>query len=1112
MRWLSLLLLCLPACTAQAGSYNYRNDSYAWESAASKISWDGSCTAAGNDDDQATVNFSGGFTFPFNGSNYSSRRVLLDGMVQFGPDTGLQRIAGPAALPIGTAPASGGCAAGATGNTLMVYWRDFQLTPILLLFPSGGSVSWEQKGAAPNRRVVVSWNDVYVPAFSLLGIVISVNRYNFQLILYENGEFKYQYQDSNPDGSDATIGVQLGSSDTTLYGYKRGFNAPGSAVRWFPGNVVPAPLASYSFDESSYDGTSGEIKDGSGNKHPATVVGVASSDALGQSCRSLLVPANTGKTGDGADTALDPNTQIGSAGGIDFFYRPAAAWGAKDAMLVDGTSNTQRPFYLMMTANGEIRFAITDSGNTVRTATTPKLSVAADAWVHVAVSWDLRSGTDLSVLRIWINGEQQAVSLPQTGNATLNKLTAALRIGDAQTSSAASGGTLNSANGRIDELHLYQTAIGSSEVGQDYAASHSCASALHHLLISGSSNQGVSCAAASFTLKACADAACASLVTTGVTGALSGSNAATLWPGGTGFSIPAGQGSASFAMQLPVAGSTALGASSSVPLAQAATRCDFDAACRFTSSASALLLSVPNHTAASAGVKLTLSAIRSSADNTRCLPAFAGVSRSVRLSCSYANPGTGTLWPSIGGGSCNAAGSTVSASFNASGDASLPFSYADVGQLGINASYAGSAANGDAGLAMSGSTAVIAAPASFSLGGIGSPLVAGVAFDIKVSALNANAIRTPNFMQEAVPATPSLGFVRSSPVGVGASDGSFSGSIRSAESGVMTGSAAWSEVGQGTLSASISDYLGSGLGATGSTTAGSFVPHHFDVATTPACGSFSYAGQPFAIKVTARNGLASPGTTLNYDGSGALAPAYAQAGSYSAAQAIGAGAFSPATLPARAFDHGVATVDALSYAFTSKLTAPGALFVRVVDGNEVSSAGGSEGSVLLRSGRLRLSSNSGAENAPLALPVEAQYWSGAAWVRNSADSCTAVPASAVLRFNPLTLKGLASLAMSNTAGGFALVNGQASVLVSAASPAAAGTLDIGLNLGNSSAAQLCTLAALPLSTGANLPWLRSQNGGLGACGLAWNRDPAARATFGVIGAESNKVIDARIPY
>ena len=45
--------------------------------------------------------------------------------------------------------------------------------------------------------------------------------------------------------------------------------------------------------------------------------------------------------------------------------------------------------------------------------------------------------------------------------------------------------------------------------------------------------------------------------------------------------------------------------------------------------------------------------------------------------------------------------------------------------------------------------------------------------------------------------------------------------------------------------------------ASGSSAAGPFKPHHFDVAVSAACGAFSYAAQPFGVTVTARTTSAS---------------------------------------------------------------------------------------------------------------------------------------------------------------------------------------------------------------------------------------------------------------
>ena len=68
-------------------------------------------TAAGA---KATLTFTGGFTFTFAGTKYSSVRVLANGGLQFGADTGFMRNYTNSNLPAGNATAQSGCAAGAT--------------------------------------------------------------------------------------------------------------------------------------------------------------------------------------------------------------------------------------------------------------------------------------------------------------------------------------------------------------------------------------------------------------------------------------------------------------------------------------------------------------------------------------------------------------------------------------------------------------------------------------------------------------------------------------------------------------------------------------------------------------------------------------------------------------------------------------------------------------------------------------------------------------------------------------------------------------------------------------------------------------------------------------
>ena len=1103
------LWLALPA---SAATYTFRSDSFAWETAANAISWDRTCTSYPGDDDKATVTFSGGFTFTFAGTAYTSVRVLSNGLLQFGTDTGFFRNYGNTNLPAGNAAAQSGCTAGATTNVMAAYWTD--------LDPSragSGNVTWEQKGTAPNRYVVVSWNSVYQYG--------TATPYAFQVILYENGEFKYQYGNSNASGSAATIGVQVNSSDYTLYSYNSGYNANGSAIRWFIASGTPARVAEYRMDEYSWNGTVGEVTDSSGNGHGGVRVGTATTMTPGQICRALDVPANTTTTVAAVDTALDVDSGIGNSGTVSMWVRSNVAWtSATPAMLFDATIVAGKPFYLMRVAGGALRFALTDSAGTAMTAVSPVQTTAASVWTHVAVTWRLAVGAGQSTTRIYVNGAV-LVTLPGTTNGNLDPSLGSLFIGDNRSTATPTGATANSANGQIDEVRIYNFELSPAEIAGDLTQTHSCAPPLHHVEVRHASGSGVTCTPSTLTVMACQDASCATAYTGGLTGTLTatGSGMTVNWPAGAAFTIPSGSGSVSWAMQVTTPGSVMLGASGLTPAASNATSCNFGSpSCTFTTADSGLLFDVPNHVSEVAQV-FSVSAVRKSDSSAVCVPAFASVSKAISFTCGTTNPATGTLPLRVGGralnsannsaAACDATGQAVTLAFNASGVASTSVQYADVGQMLLSARYAGSSGS-ETGLVMTGSDSFIAAPASFAISAItAGPIKAGIAFAASVTARNSAAATTPNFGRESTPAAVALAFTRAQPTGTGASNGVFTGSLGAFTAGVATSSSlVWSEVGRGDLTVTLTgaSYLGSGLNATGTTGAagavGRFIPHHFDVVVTPACGAFSYAAQPFGVRVTAKNGLGTPTTTVNYDGSSATTPNSAQGVTLSDAPTLGVGSFgSTNTLAATLFSAGVANASTPAYAFTAKLTAPQTLVVRAIDADAVSSVGYAEGSTTLRSGRLRLSNAFGSEKASLAVPVQAQYWSGNAWVQNSADSCTSVPAAAVVRGAYLDNKGVATAAWTSTVSAITISAGSGTLTLGAPSPTATGSVDLALNLGNATTDQSC-LAAHPTSTAAALPWLRSQNG---ACSALWDRDPSARASFGIYTPETKKTIHVR---
>jgi len=560
------------------------------------------------------------------------------------------------------------------------------------------------------------------------------------------------------------------------------------------------------------------------------------------------------------------------------------------------------------------------------------------------------------------------------------------------------------------------------------------------------------------------------------------------------------------------------------------------------SSANGSAATLPSATAGSASALYYLRAIKTSTTTKACEAALSG-STAVNWayqcnnpsSCSSGNRLTvsGSSATAVAGnGNGSSANSTaVAMNFDANGNAPFSVNYADVGQITLLASKP---AGGSLASALSGSSnAFVVKPAGFALSGIrcasyasgacaigaiaspgnnpgasaagGTAFVpAGSPFAVTVTALDSSGNATPNYGHENTPEGVTLGLALVSP-SAGSSGtlanasgfGSFSG-------GVASGSGfSWSEVGVITLTPSVADadYLGAG-NVTGSTSGniGRFIPHHFDVAVTPACSaSFSYAGQPFGVSVTARNGLASPGITGNYS----AALGYAKAVALSDATALGLGSLS-GSLAASVFANGSGSGSA-SYSFTAKRTAAQLLALRASDSDGVSSLGYSEGSTALRSGQLRLSNATGKASASLQLAARAEYWSGNAWVLNSADSCSSLPAGAAVVSNPRDAAGATSSA-SSSGSALSLASGQGTLTLSAPSPASRSlSVDLALNLGSTGSDQSCN-SLHPASTGAGLPWLRSQNG---SCASSADRDPAARASFGIYSPETRKTAHVR---
>lgn len=832
-------------------------------------------------------------------------------------------------------------------------------------------------------------------------------------------------------------------------------------------------LAEYHFDESAWGATAGAVKDTSGNSRHATAIG-----------SPLPVPANASPA-----RADDPGTC-----GYGVFSGPAANGGAvrMTGLPVNTVANARNSVSFWMYWSGFSAYGVVVGWNAydlyLSGGTFGFNSYAGDwyyttiagvaRWVHVVAIF--ANGNE-SLSELYIDGVKRTLFMSGSANNSNTYAATTMLVGGM-------GATTNYrlVNSRVDEVKVYAGALSTDQITALYNETHPCGGmGLHHLEISDSTGgSGLTCTPSTLTIRACADAGCGTLYTGGVTGtltatAVSGSPTAN-WGGGTAnFTIPGGSGSVTKTLQLTSVNTTVsatLGATSAAPNP---VTCTF-AGCLYTAANSGFLFDVPDHVSATAQ-SVVVSAVRKADNANICVPAFASVSKSVLMRCAYQNPASGTLPVVVNGTPLNptanvnaqcASANPVTLAFDAGGRATATFAYADVGQMDMTVAYAGSAATGDAGLSINGTDQFIAAPASIAFSGLpAAPLTAGAPFNATVTVRNNAGNATPNFGNETTPATVA---VTSSSYVPGLGNGTvISASYGGFSAGQSSRNLTWDEVGTIDLSASVTNYLGSGLNANGLLAGvGRFKPAWFRTDVTQGCvaGAYTYSGQPFTVRTTAY--AAGGGVTANYGGA-----TWARATTLSAIPGTG-GALANGAVAATEFAAGVATHTTTAFTFTSPQTVPATLVLRATDTDAVTSAGvaGGEGAAFIRSGRLVLRSNYGSELLPLTLPLEAQFWQEGGnaasttddyWTTNTADSCTTVGAAGISlgNFRPGSDPGLKS-GETSASGPASVMAGRGGISLTAPGATNSGSVDITIN-----------------NAMAGIPWMGA--------------NPVARGTFGL---------------
>jgi len=1002
-------------------------------------------------------------------------------------------------------------------------------------------VSYASIGTSPNRRFVVTWNNV--PEWAAAST--TTGNYNIQIIVQEDGDFIYQYGTDvpGPGATTGQVGWQVSTTDfeTPSVGYP----ATNTAVRYY----TPHPNLEYRMEEPVWSGT-GAVVDSSGSGRNGSAVGAAQTTTFGKVCRGANIPVS-GNNAINTGTSL---ASVGNAGMIAFWYKANTAWsgsGTQDVQLFDATTVNNQWFFLVRRGGtganaGRLRFVVTDSGNNVRVVETPAIAVAANTWKHVAVTWTFNNlaTANNDRIRIYVDGVQQAQTAFTSTTLTLSPQIGTLYIGGSRAGIVGQNGSATSADAVLDELNVFNYEAPASKVAQ--VMSQIKTLCLDHYSVTHAGS-APTCLPPQVTITAHAQDHTPIAISGNVS--LSTSTGTGIWSllGGRGVVSGGGanNGTASYefinesqvvlALTHPAATVTTHVTDGTYADQESAaltvTACGFGKfnACEVTtprctptaaSNAYGHIFTRVANTAFQLDLVALASGVRDATFTRTVGIRLLANSGTPALNATTNCPSAQTATVNLGNVTFAAGRATVAVPANAFSSVSPNRSaYRDVrvqfvcnstncppGGVTVCAPDAftvrpmeftvSSTANAD-----SSGTNATAAPR----------IVAGTAFSLTADANTAGYNGTPNFDASKAewPSAPAGGRAG----GVGSVGGYFSTAATIATGNGATGNNfAYDEVGYFRLAgagvydialAGYSGDVGSGdciagsysntpdasgrvgclLANTSATSHfGRFIPHHFDQTLTPGCnaGAFTYSAQPFNLRLTALN--ASNATTQNYSQS------FAQAVTLSDANAVAGGALAPVNVAASSFTGGVANLTP-AFSFTRMVPdkAPGTVRPRAVDADSVSSATGTEGTTVVRIGRLRLSSVYGAVS-PLRMPVEAQFWSGLTWVKNTDDSCTSLAAG---NFS-MSPAGWGLAAPGVLAGGSGFVT---------LTPTGPGSVSVCADLGADNG---ITCSA----TSAALPWLQSK----WPPAASYSNDPSANATFGVFGAEGRRGVYNREMY
>lgn len=561
------------------------------------------------------------------------------------------------------------------------------------------------------------------------------------------------------------------------------------------------------------------------------------------------------------------------------------------------------------------------------------------------------------------------------------------------------------------------------------------------------SGQPLTCNPETVTVKACADAACTTLITDPVTATLSltPTSASNGWIGGNTVTFSGGSTTVQLrnntptAVTIGVSGSTPTTKPFSTTLCKAGAGTPSAAACTLNFADSGFFFDVPD-TYSNQPQTVTIKAVKKSDVTKQCVPGFASQTKNVKFWSSYITPASNPYNSQMSVnsstiGASQGAATPLSLVFDSQGQSTITVNYPDAGKVQLDARYDGSGS--EAGLVMLGADQFVARPVGLCItppqggcaaGDSSCPVFkkAGEAFQVDIKAMAWESANdgdicvgnqtTPNFALPNIALGSTL--VAPNP-GINATLGTTAYNHVAAANSANSVSQTVSEVGVFRMTATppANGYFNYTIPSAQSQPVGRFIPADFNLVSgdiVPACNAFSYMGQPFGVMldVLARNTTGVQ--TRNYTGPFAKGEAYISVANDKDGKSLSSRLRSLQPLPW--LDGRAALTTGSSEFVRLSGTQPDGpyksllfgLYMRDNDGDRtliaspnfndavVGNCSGSGcnarqiDSVPMKAyfGRLQAGTAAGLASAPLAIPLQMQYYEGGNWLQNKEDQCT----------------------------------------------------------------------------------------------------------------------------